>query len=225
MNRKLAATALFLCCTLYALSAFPKNKDGKYSAVMAANLPGAIGKALYANGYSRLYRSDITMKNLKDSMLSGELNLEGYGLLTKQLNPIEIPLLEPLTITSADYMPQFEALVIHLKFPDGKEAVSISNDFMLERGAKNGKGDFMTMIAGKLMTAIPPTLTEKDIQAIKNRTLYRGMDEDVATLGLGLPEHENTWGDGGKQLVYLGSTMFVYVNAQGKVENWQILGH
>jgi hypothetical protein len=215
---------IILVCSLLAAK---EKKTDKYSATMEANLPGVVGQNLYATGYSHLYAGDTSAKDIKASLVGGEVYFKGYGLIRKQLSPLAVPLLEPLPIIDAEYLPQFRCVLIHLRLPTGEEAVSITTMRMLDvRSADTitNSAEFLPWIAGSLMQQIPTGLTEQEITAIKRRTLFRGMSEGAVGGALGLPDHENTWGDGGKQLVYFDGAMFVYIDSKGKVESWQMLG-
>ena len=48
------------------------------------------------------------------------------------------------------------------------------------------------------------------------------MKEEAVEYAMGIPDSENDWGSGGKQLIY-GKSFLVYVNRQGTVVDWQSL--
>lgn len=222
MIKRLQLLSLIALCIVCLVPATAKDSSDLYSAEMAANLPGIVGKALYANAYCQLFKGDTNEKDLKQSLtLSKEVNLKGIGLVLKQAGPLEVPLLEPLMIRAAEYLPKYRVVMLHLQAPNGKEFVYITTPAMLDH-LHNGE-PFLNRVAGQLMTGMPTGLTEQEIQAVKNRSFYKGMSEGALGLALGAPEHVNASGDGTKQLVYYDGSMFVYTDSKGKVENWQTL--
>jgi hypothetical protein len=53
--------------------------------------------------------------------------------------------------------------------------------------------------------------------------LFRGMSKDALDYAIGFKESENDWGRGGKQRIYFGGKLNVYLDNSGKVEDWQSL--
>jgi hypothetical protein len=49
------------------------------------------------------------------------------------------------------------------------------------------------------------------------------MDRGALECALGFPKKENDWGKNGLQLIY-SDTFIVYLNHDGKLEDWQSLG-
>ena len=62
-------------------------------------------------------------------------------------------------------------------------------------------------------------LTERDIAAVKEGAILRGMSEKALSYSIGLASKENDWGGGGKQRIY-GDRIYVYTK-DGKVTDWQ----
>ncbi len=68
---------------------------------------------------------------------------------------------------------------------------------------------------------MPSGLTAKEISAIKSRSFFRGMSSDVLDYTLGFKNSENDWGRGGKQQIYYGSKLVVYLDNSGHVVDRQ----
>jgi hypothetical protein len=51
--------------------------------------------------------------------------------------------------------------------------------------------------------------------------VFRGMSKDALDYAIGFCEKENDWGRGGKQRIYFGGKLIVYLDNSGKVEDWQ----
>jgi hypothetical protein len=176
---------------------------------MAKQLPLIIGKTVYAVGYSKLYQPDTTLE---------ELTGFGSKSLMQQLRPTDVPLLQPLTVLTAKYI-ESTGVVFKLKLPNGKEALSFT-----ERSYYMGEDSdrpFIRRVIGTLVTEIPDTLTQKEIDAIKTGTIYKGMTKDALTYMLGFKDKENDWGSGGKQWIYYDGRLLIYLDKDNKIQDWQ----
>jgi hypothetical protein len=174
-----------------------------------------IGRRLYAVAYSRLYKLTATIADLSS-----------LDEIRDRLPGSDVPRLEPLTITGAKYLPDVDAVVMKLSLPNGTEAIaytdstSLHEDIPWEHGSKD---EFIDRVAGGFLPAIPQLLTPKEIAAIKGMKMFRGMREVALDYAIGHCEKENDWGRGGKQLIYDGGKLIVYLDNSGKVEDWQSL--
>jgi hypothetical protein len=180
---------------------------------MESKLPSVIGRKLYAVGYSRLYKLTARIEDL-----------DSTNEILERLPESDVPRLEPLTIIGAKYVPDVDGVVMKLRLPNGTEAIAYTaSTFLHEDLASEGgaKDEFITKVAGLLVTAIPVSLTRKEIDAIKGMKLYRGMRKQVLDYAIGFCEKENDWGRGGKQRVYFGGKLLVYLDNSEKVEDWQ----
>ena len=178
------------------------------AATISSKLPSVVGKKLFAVGFTRLYKPTATIEELSGT----------HPQLVK-LSILDIPLLEPLTITKAKYLPDVNAVLLKLSLPNGAEAIAYTPLSVLHDSTE----DFFSRISVSLLSSIPRNLTARDIAAIKGRTLYRGMSSDLVSWAIGFKESENDWGRGGKQLVYFDGKLLVYINNSNKVEDWQTL--
>lgn len=173
-----------------------------------SQLPTVIGKYLYAVGFSQLYNPTATIKELTEIDDSAA-----------KMSSADIPLLIPLTIVKAKYLPETGGVLFKLKLPSGAEAIAYTPSTNLRLEDK--KRDFLANISGSLLSAIPPTLTPREVKAIKEATLFRGMSKDAVDYAIGFKDSENDWGRGGKQRIYFGGKLVVYLDNSGKVEDWQ----
>lgn len=175
---------------------------------MESKLPSVIGRKLYAVGYSELYKPTATIEDLS-----------GLDRIRVKLSISDVPLLEPLTITKAKYLPDVDAVVMKLSLPNGTEAIAYTPSLYFH--FDDLEEEFLAHVAGTLLTAIPPKLIPKEIEAIKGMKVFRGMSKNALDCAIGFREKENDWGRGGKQLIYFDGKLVVYLDNSGKVEDWQ----
>ncbi len=185
------------------------SEQAKREEEMAANLPLVIGKSLYATGFSTLYEADTTLEDLA-----------GPREVLKRMSVTQISVFEPLQIVTAKYIPAEDGVVFKVKLPNGREALTFTNQAHL--GIASSDTPFIKKISGSLLAAIPNELTSKEVAAIKQGEIFLGMSGDAVFYAFGLPEKENDWGSGGKQRIYL-KTISVFFDNQNKVVDWQVL--
>ena len=178
---------------------------------MATELPRLVGQTVYAVGYSKLYQPDTSLEELT-----------GVGSAVKRLWSTDVPLLEPLTVLAAKYI-DGTGVAFKLKLPNGKEALSFTDQIMYLDALGLDPPLLMKRVTGTLLLQIPKGLTQKEVDAIKHGTIFKGMSTDAVDYLLGFPDKENDWGRGGKQRIYLGGRMFVYFGHDEKVEDWQLI--
>jgi hypothetical protein len=189
------------------------SEQRKAEEEMAKGLPLLIGKTLYAAGFSHLYEPDTTLEEMC-----------GSAELLKRLP--NVPLLEPLQITVAKFVDPgtiaaLKGVVLKLRLPDGREALAFTSHISLDNAGKDEP--FIQKVSGSLLVALPRGFTPQEIDAVKHRTIFRGMSKEAVEYALGgLPETQNDWGTGGKQLIF-GKRLFVYLDRQDKVVDWQAL--
>jgi len=171
-------------------------------------LPATVGRKLYAVGFSRLYKPTATVAEMS-----------GRGEILSRLSLTEIPILEPLTITKAKYLPDEGAVIFKLQLPSGAEAIAFTPSQFIE--LKKEQKDILSEISGSLLVSLPSSLTPREIKAIKDMSIFRGMSETALEYSLGFKDSENDWGRGGRQLIYYNGKLIVYVDNAGKVVEWQ----
>src|ERR1019366_38883 len=119
--------------------------------------PRLVGKTVYAVRYSELYQPDTSLDELTRK--------------EKQLWPRrDVPLLEPLTVLATKYI-ESTGVVFKLKLPNGKEALSFTNqNYYLDTGDADDR-PLIQRVTGTLLSQIPTGLTRKEIDAIKDGTI------------------------------------------------------
>jgi hypothetical protein len=172
------------------------------------NLPSVVGKTVYATGFCSLYDPTSSLEELLSDMA-----------LLKKLH--RVPLLTPLQIAAAKYVPNENAVILKLKMPDESFAFSITTSGFL---STTDKKNFLERVAGQLLISIPPGLSEKELSAIQKGTIFRGMSHLAVEFSLGFPDHENDWGKGGRQMVYPWGLM-IYLDDDRNVVDWQSRGN
>ena len=171
---------------------------------MAKGLPLLIGKDLYAVGFSRLYQPDTSLEELT-----------GTVSFLKRLSPTDVPRLVPLPILAARYV-EGAGVVFKLKLPNGSEAIAFTSQPSYQ------DKPFFERVSGSLLVKMPSGLTQKDIDAIRQGSVSKGMRRDTLYYALGYPDKENNWGRGGKQLIY-GDRLLFYLDENERVVDWQSL--
>jgi hypothetical protein len=170
-------------------------------------LPSILNKVVYAVAYSKLYLPTTTLEELID---------ETSGAPKRA---IDFTKLEPLTIVAAKYNEENDVIILKLRDGKGKEYLTASNFSQTEV-----KNSFFAKVVSSLPAALLTDLgglTPRDIVEIKQGSLSRGMSLHALYCLMGFPEKENDYGRGMKQLVYYGGRIFVYLDADSRVNNWQ----
>jgi hypothetical protein len=178
-------------------------------AEMTKNLPLTIGKTLYATGLTTLYEPNTTIEELT-----------GQREILKRLSAARIPLFEPLQILAARYVAEEDGVVLKLRLPGGTEALSYTNRPFLD--AATPDMPFIQKISGTLLAGLPNELTPKEIEAVKQGELYRGMSSRAVSYTFGQPESESHWGNSGKERIYL-KTISVRFDNKDTVVEWQMI--
>jgi hypothetical protein len=168
-----------------------------------AKLAGVVGKHFYACGITRLYRPDATLEDLL-----------GPARVSKQVS--NFPFLSPLRVAAAKYHETANAVVLTLILPDAREVLAIANGDQLNKTDR----PFLERVSASLLTEIPATLTEREIAAIRQRRIFRGMSRDPLYYSLGFPKSEDDWGAGIIRFAYPDNQV-VYLNKQYKVVDWE----
>lgn len=181
-----------------------------HAEIIARELQNAIGQKVYAVHESLLFGLDITAADLMDlgSRLTGQIR--------------DVPLLDEMTVVGAKYNERYDFIVWKLRFPSGREVISAAR-YRDEDVSPNGNDNsFLGRSIGTLLAKLPAGLTSREISAIREREIFRGMSRKAVFFSWGYPSKENNYGSGGLQLVY-GEHQFVYLDAAGNVTDWQSL--
>jgi len=184
------------------------SKRESAQAKLDSLLPTVIGQPLYAVAFSKLYKPTASVDDIM-----------GPSEILARLSVTEVPLLQPLSITKTKYLPDVNAVVMKLKLPSGSDAIVLTQ---LSNVDLNDSGQsFLSKISGSLLSSMPKDLKPREIDAIKGMKVFRGMSKEAVQYAIGLAEKENDWGRGGTQLVYFDGKLLVYLDASGRVEDWQ----
>lgn len=178
---------------------------------MSQQLPLIVGKSIYAVGYSKLYKPDTTLDEMT-----------GTGSPQQRLSAVDVPLLVPLTISAARYFDS-TGVILKVKLPNGSQALSFVDRSLIEQLRGIDGSTFIQSVTGGFLSEIPKKMTQKEIDAIRHGTIFKGMSKDAVEYLLGFPEKANDWGRGGKQLLYYDGSLLVYLGHDGKVDDWQSL--
>ncbi len=180
------------------------------AARMQRELPDLIGMSVYAAGFTELYKPDSTIDEI--------VNQDD----AHKLPPADIPLLVPLTIVGARYVDSAGA-VIQVQLPNGDKALALTTMPQLFLPPLDGRAQsFQERVIGLFLAQIPRKLTKKELAAIRNGSIYRGMSETALEYVMGFPDKESKSEDGGRQLTFRKS-LLVYVSYSGTVEDWKFL--
>ncbi|HUB51365.1 MAG TPA: hypothetical protein VL986_04415 [Terracidiphilus sp.] len=177
---------------------------------MRRELPSIIGKFVFAAGFTQLYMPDSSVEDLA-----------GQNAL-KRIAPENIPLLEPLQIVAAKYDAS-AGVVIEVQLPNGDKALSLTTKTQLFAALKEGEDpSFLDKVVGLFLSDIPKDLSKKELAAIKDGSIYRGMREGAVEYVMGFPDKESKGQNGGRQLTFRKS-LLVDVSAGGTVEDFRFL--
>lgn len=168
-----------------------------------AQLAAVVGKYFYACGVTRLYQPDATLQDLL-----------GPARISKQVS--NFPFLSPLRVAAAKYHETARAVVLTLILPDGSEVLAIADGDQFNQRDK----PFLERVSASLLTEIPAKLTTREIVAIRQQRIFRGMSRDALYYSLGFPKSEDDWGAGVIRFAYSDS-LVVYLNKQYKVVDWE----
>lgn len=201
------------------------SKVDKVKNYIRANIDSIIGKFIYKTYRGCLYSPQTNIDIITDStrIPTSDIEFIGYGQL------------KPISIKRTKYIEQEDAIILELQFKDGKKAITliknINNKFSYQEklNPKNYydniiiKGGFLEkLLSGAgFLTKIPDFLTKREIEAIKNQSIFVGMSVSAMWLSWGYDYKTNDFGNNGEQYIY-NNTDFVYVK-KGKIINWQSL--
>lgn len=192
--------------------------------VIQGLLDKLVGKTVYKTGGTHLLPADTTIEAIKERLMEEahirEDDAEPLSLLT-MVSPADLVManMTPLKIVDAKLADQGNVL-IKVQLPNGT--------FRLLRGVAYGltpKDEKWPGIAEEVTnfqvwSKIPKKFTKREIAAIKDSSIYRGMSEEALYWVYGFPQKTNDYGLGGKQLVYFHGKSLIYVR-NGVVSDWQ----
>ena len=188
----------------------PVSVIGTAAERIERELPYIVGDSVYAAGFTQLYRPESTTDEI--------VNQDD----AKRVPPEDVPLLVPLTILAAKYV-DTAGVVIEVELPDGDKALALTTVPQLLLPPLNGKAQsFLERVIGLFLVEIPPKLTKRELAAIKNGSIYRGMRLNALEYVMGFPDKESTTKEGVKQLLFRNS-LLVSMSYSGTVADWKFL--
>jgi hypothetical protein len=192
-----------------------KNERAK---LISSQLPSIVGKTVYAVAFSKLFLPTATLESL---MEQSRYNSQ---------RTFDFPRLQPLTIVSAKYIEDKDVIVLKLKDSSGKEYLTLSKFDLKSIPSEFDLGGDKGRFFGKVVSSSPPALristsglSEREIIAIRQGNIIAGMSLTALYSTIGFPEKENDWGKGGKQLIYSDGKLYIYLDANNRVRDWQSL--
>lgn len=191
----------------------------KHAKEFAKDYPSILGRDLYIPGYASVYPIDTTLKQM-----------EGLQGIIHEIKSDDLPLLTPAKIVEAKYLKPYDLVVMKLRLVDGRQ-VLVANRFreesshLLRDGLSVTDDSTLGRISGNLLLSIPPSLTAREVNAIQNHQIFKGMGKTALFYLLGRPGKTNVEGNE-SQLVYrqteFGGATFIYLDSEGKVVHWQV---
>jgi hypothetical protein len=200
-DRRVAMTTAFP--STISLEVELASEQRLFAEAMTAKLTAVIGKYLYACGVTRLYQPDATLEDLL-----------GPARISKQVS--NFPFLSALRVAAAKYHETARVVVLTLILPEGRELLAIANSDQLTQTDR----PILERVSATLLTEIPAKLTEKEILAIRQQRIFRGMSKEALYYSQGFPKSEDDWGAGVIRFAYSDS-LVVYLNKQYKVVDWE----
>lgn len=177
---------------------------------MQRELSDLVGMSVYAAGFTQLYKPQSTIEAIVNQD-------DAY-----KVAPADIPLLVPLTVVAARFV-ESAGVVIEVELPSGDKALALTSMPQLFLPPLDGRPQsFQERVLGLLLTHIPHKLTQREVAAIKNGSIYRGMRENALEYLMGFPDKESKTGDGDRQLTFR-KTLVVTLGYSGTVADWKFL--
>lgn len=147
-----------------------------HAAYLQKALPEVIGRSIYAIAASKVFPINSTIQDLTDY-------LAAYHRGVRALD--DVPYLQKLRIVEARYSGATDRAVLKLQLPDGRFALAATPC------EENRGPDALSRIAGRFLTAIPTGLTPREVKAIQEHKIFRGMTRRAVIFSWGTPEKEN----------------------------------
>jgi hypothetical protein len=170
------------------------------------NIDSLTGKIIFPVAYSKIFPPEADIKDITNT-------------LSSSLNKLrDIPNLTPLKILKAKYLENENGVLLKVEFLGDKTGIIFSR---FQNDMSGQKLLFLEKATSGFLTEIPKSLTAKEVKAIKEGAIFKGMSWLALYYSWGFPKNKNDWGTGGEQFIY-GDNLFVYVKS-GKVVDWQSL--
>lgn len=170
------------------------------------HLARLIGKPLYKTGYTKLLDAALSLQDL----LERNKRELARDYETKNLTPMKV--------VDAKFLEAENAVVIKVELPNGASRLLFGElDYYDSDSAY--KPTVLERMQISAVDKIPSKFSAKELAAIKEGKIFRGMSEDALYCSWGYSDKTNDWGRGGKQHIYPGG-QYVYVDGK-VVRDWQ----
>lgn len=183
------------------------SRAGTLATEIQGHLASLIGKPLYKTGYSEVFDGALSLPELLDDT-KRRLARDFH---TKNLTPMKV--------MDAKFLEDANAVVLKVELPDGQTRLLFGDLYFYD--SKSAAKSILERMGISAVGKIPSTFSAKELSAIKEGKIFRGMSEDALFCSWGYPKKTNDWGKAGEQHVY--GRQYVYV--EGKtVRDWQSIG-
>jgi hypothetical protein len=182
------------------------EEDAKRRAIISAELQRAVGTKVYAVAYSELFKIDSSLDDLVNENSAQRARA--------------VPRLAPLSIVAANFDASADLIILKLVSETNQQYLAISQIHSIPRAEASFREELLrgpALISEEFLR----DLSAKEVSAIKTGTVFVGMSETSLAWSVGFANRKNDWGRGGKQYVYDGGRLFVYLDANNRVVNWQ----
>ncbi len=152
---------------------------------------GLEGKTLYKVGYSLLYPPNTTLADLADIRKR------------RESADVSIENLTPLKVLETRFLDAELIVIMWVELPDGSSRVVYGDtkDYFAEFNYQRGAAERLGL---QLLDAVPGRLSTREIGAIKEAVIFRGMSAEALYYSWGYPEKIVDWEYGGKWILFSG---------------------
>lgn len=170
------------------------------------NLARLVGRTLFKTGYTKLLDSALSLKDLLERN-KRELSRD-----------YETNNLTPLKVIDAKFLEAENAVVVKVELPNG-QARLLFGELENYDTTYAYKPTLLERMEISAVEKIPAKFSSRELSAIKEGKVFRGMSEEALYWSWGYSEKTNDWGRGGKQHIYHGN-QYVYVDGK-TIRDWQ----
>jgi hypothetical protein len=174
-----------------------------------SKLPSILGRTVYPVAISQLYLPTASLETMLDIAAMGQ-------------RALHFKLLEPMNIVAAKYNEQKDVIILKLREKIGTEYLTVSTFNQSEHKDKDFFETVVDSSPASLLSSFR-TLAPREVAAIRAGKIITGMYVLAVYCAMGMPDHENQWSRGGRQLVYFGGKFYVYLDSNDRVVSWQDL--
>jgi hypothetical protein len=170
------------------------------------HLARLIGKPLYKTGHTKLLDAGMSLQDLLEPNKR------------KLARDYETKNLTPMKVVDAKLLEAENAVVIKVELPNGASRL-LFGELEYYDSASGPASTVLDRMQISAVEKIPSKFSPKELAAIKEGKIFRGMSEDALYCSWGYADKINDWGRGGAQHIYAGS-QYVYVDGK-VVRDWQ----